>query len=90
MFKYESVIILKPNVSEEEKTRIINKVKEIVNVTETNDLGVRRLAYEAKGNKEAHYIQFFFEDEKEKTIEVEKYYRLDEKILEFMIVRIDD
>ena len=91
MNKYESVIIVNPNVDEaglkalEEKfTGLINangKVEEVV------DLGKRKLAYEIQKNKEAYYVQFNFESKPEAIAELERIYRITDEILKFITIK---
>ena len=91
MNKYESVIIINPNVDEagikalEEKfTGIINENGKVENVT---DMGKRKLAYEIKKNKEAYYVQFDFEAKPESIAELERVYRITDEILKFIVVK---
>lgn len=91
MNKYESIIIVNPNVDEaglkalEEKfTGLINengKVEEVV------DMGKRKLAYEIKKNKEAFYVQFNFESKPEAITELERIYRITDDIMKYIIVK---
>ena len=91
MNKYESVIIVNPNVDEaglkalEEKfTGLINengKVEEVV------DLGKRKLAYEIQKNKEAYYMVFKFEANPTLIAELERVYRITDEVLKFITTR---
>ena len=91
MNKYESVIIINPNVDEaglkalEEKfTGLINKNGKVENVT---DMGKRKLAYEIKKNKEAYYMQFDFEAAPESIAELERIYRITDEVLKFIVIK---
>jgi len=87
MNRYESIIITKPTITEEEKISILKNVEEIVGVTEVIDIGIKKLAYEVKKHKEGYYIEFCINAEKEQITELEKYYRMEDLILKFMNVR---
>ncbi|MCI8273237.1 MAG: 30S ribosomal protein S6 [Clostridia bacterium] len=94
MNKYESIIIINPNLDEagvkalEEKfTGLINENGKVENVT---DMGKRKLAYEIKKNKEAYYIQFDFEAKPESITELERVYRITDDILKFIVIRKED
>ena len=89
MNRYESIIITKPTITEEEKISILKNVEEIVGVTEVIDIGIKKLAYEVKKHKEGYYIEFCINAEKEQITELEKYYRMEDLILKFMNVRED-
>ena len=91
MNKYESVIIVNPNVDEaglkalEEKfTGLINENGKVENVI---DMGKRKLAYEIKKNKEAFYVQFDFEAKPESIAELERVYRITDEILKFIVIK---
>lgn len=92
MNKYESIIILRPDYKEESKQEIIDKCKTLMkNIDEIEDIGIKKLAYEIKGNKEGYYIIFKdFEQTAEGIAEIERYYRLNETIIKFIVVRKDD
>ena len=91
MNKYESIVIINPNVDEaglkalEEKfTGLINengKVEEVVAI------GKRKLAYEIKKNKEAYYVQFNFEAKPDSITELERIYRITDEIIKFIVVK---
>ena len=91
MNKYESIIIVNPNVDEaglkalEEKfTGLINENGKVENVT---DMGKRKLAYEIKKNKEAYYMQFEFEAKPESIAELERIYRITDEVLKFIVIK---
>ena len=54
MNKYESVIIMKPDLTKSKLENVIVKVEskigEYANITAKDDYGIRRLAYEVKKN----------------------------------------
>ena len=91
MNKYESVIIINPNVDEaglkalEEKfTGLINengKVEEVV------DMGKRKLAYEIKKQQEGIYEVINFESKPEAIAELERIYRITDDIMKYIIVK---
>ena len=94
MNKYESVIIIKPNLDEEEIDNIIQKVKDIIeengSVTKIDNMGMKKLAYEIRKNKEGYYIVIYFEADPSIILELERYYRITENIIKFLTVRKDD
>ncbi len=94
MNKYESVIIIEPNLDEEEIDNIIQKVKDIIEengkVTQVDKMGMKKLAYEIKKNKEGYYVVIYFESDPSIIAELERYYRITENIIKFITVRKDD
>ena len=59
MNKYESIIIVNPNVDEEKLKELENTITSIVNkdgkMDKVEEMGKKRLAYEVKKNKEGIY-----------------------------------
>jgi small subunit ribosomal protein S6 len=93
MSKYESIIIVRPEVSDEARTALIEKFTGIINNGGTfesiDEIGMRKLAYEVKKQKEGYYILFNFEAETSKNLieELERNYRITDEILKFITVK---
>ncbi len=94
MNKYESVIIIEPNLDEEEIDNIIQKVRDIIeengSVTKVEKMGMKKLAYEIRKNKEGYYIVIYFEADPSIIAELERYYRITDDIIKYITVRKDD
>ena len=94
MNKYESVIIINPNVDEVGLKALQDKFTGLINengkVEEVKDMGKRKLAYEIKKNTEAFYMVFEFEAKPESIKELERIYRITDEILKFIVVRKED
>ena len=94
MNKYESVIIIKPSLEEKEQNEIIEKfeslIKENGELEKTDNLGIKKLAYEVKGNKEGLFVVFYFESEFDFIQELEKQYRIDDNVIKFIVVKMED
>ena len=94
MNKYESVIIIKLNLEDEEIEGIITKITDLINqdgeVTKVDKMGVKKLAYEISKCKEGYYITFDFKADPSIISELERYYRITENIIKFINIRKDD
>lgn len=94
MNKYESVIIIRPNLEEGEIEGIITKITDLINqdgeVTKVDKMGVKRLAYEISKCKEGYYIVIYFEADPSIISELERNYRINENIIKFITIRKDD
>ena len=94
MNKYESVIIISPNLDEREIEGIVTEITDLINqdgeVTKVEKMGIKKLAYEIKKNKEGYYIIFYFEAKADVIFELERNYRINENIIKFITVRKDD
>lgn len=94
MNKYESVIIIEPNLKEKQLEDILekvtNKIKEFSKNCEITRIGKRKLAYEIKHNKEGYYVLIEFETEDKQAIpEIERLYRITDEIMKFIVVKKD-
>lgn len=96
MNQYETVILLKPSLSEDNikktKTKIENKINQAGKVTKNEDIGIKKLAYEIQKNKEAYYVVYEYETDKstkESVNKIEAFYRTLEEVLKFITVRKD-
>ena len=95
MNEYESVIIIKPNITKAEESRVIsnikNKISELAKITKQEDIGTKKLAYEIKKFKEGHYLLFEFEVIEKEAVNVipkiEQFYRITDEIIKYIIVR---
>lgn len=86
MNKYESVIILNPKVEDKDIERITDEIATLVKVTHTDILGLKKLAYEIKGNIEGYYIVIYFNGTSEDVRILEKYYREEDLIIKFITI----
>ena len=93
MNKYESVIIINPNITEGAIKALESKYTGLINengkVESFENQGKKRLAYEIKKNTEAIYVLVNFEAKPDSVAELERNYRIDDNILKFIIVRKD-
>ena len=91
MNKYESIIIINPNVDEAGIKALEDKFTGLINangsVTEVENMGKKKLAYDIKKNKEAYYMVFKFEANPTLIAELERVYRITDEILKFIVVK---
>ena len=94
MNKYESIIIIGQNVEEEGIKSLITRFTDLINtegkVSNVNEMGARRLAYEIGKNTEGYYVVFEFEAKPELIAELERNYRITDEIVKFIVVRKDE
>lgn len=91
MNKYESVIIVNPNLEEESVKNLIKKFSDLINtdgtVASVEEMGKRKLAYEIKKQKEGFYIVFKFEANPELISELERNYRITDEVMKFIVIK---
>lgn len=94
MNKYESVVIVNPNLEEESVKSLINKFSDLINtdgkVDSVEELGKKKLAYEIKKQKEAYYLIFKFESNPELISELERNYRITDEVIKFIVVKEEE
>ena len=95
MRRYETTYILRPNLGEEQFSEVIERTNDIV----TNDggaiinlerLGNRKLAYEIKKEILGQYIYFDFAAPGKTIHEMERIFRIDDRVLRFLTVKLAD
>ena len=94
MNKYESVIIINPNLESEAIKALIEKISNLINnngkVSSVEEVGKKRLAYEIKKNKEGYYIIIKFEANPEFISELERVYRITDEVMKFIVVKEEE
>lgn len=91
MNKYESIIIVNPNVDEAGLKALEEKFTGLINengkVESVENMGKKKLAYEIKKFTEATYMLFNFEAKPESIAELERVYRITDTVIKFIVVR---
>ena len=94
MNKYESVIIVNPNVDEEGIKALEKKFTDILNndgkLEKIDNLGKRKLAYEVKKNNEGIYLVLTFEANADLIEELQRNYRITEEVIKFIVIKIEE
>lgn len=94
MNKYESVVIINPNVDEEAIKGLVQKFTDLINtdgkVEKVDELGKRKLAYEVQKNKEGYYLVFCFESNPNLISELERIYRITDEVIKFMSIKVEE
>ncbi len=91
MRDYETIFILDPVLDEDQVKEEIDKVESLIGsldgeVIETEAGGKRRLAYEIERNREGYYTMISFRLNPSSLGELERGYKLNEKVLRYIIV----
>ena len=91
--EYELTVILKPELSEEKLTAVIENVKKFITgkggtISDTKSWGKRRLAYPIKHSVEGNYILFKFTMKPNQNRELETNLRISEDVLRHLLVKL--
>ncbi len=94
MNRYETIFIMKNDITEEQKNNIISTIKNHLNekgkIIKEKDLGQKKLAYECRTYKEGRYYSIEFDAKTEAITELERMYRINDDILKFIVLRKND
>lgn len=92
MNKYELAVVVSAKLEDDERAATIEKVKEYITrfggtVTNVDEWGKKRLAYEIQKMREAFYYFVKFESDSTCPNEVEKSIRIMENVVRFLCVK---
>lgn len=92
---YESAVLINAALEDEQIDSVISRIKEtIVNnggeIREIENWGRKRLAYMVKKSKIGYYVFFRFNAPSSIVSKLERTYVLDEHILRFLTVKLDN
>lgn len=92
---YESIIIIRQDVSSVEVDKIANDFAQIVkdykgNVIKTEYWGLRQLAYEIENNKKGHYYFMGIEANNDLLKELDRKIKLSESVIRSSMVKVDE
>jgi len=91
MRNYELMILLDPNLQEEEISALLKEVQQTIannqgKIIKVNQWGKRTLSYDIKKFREAFYVIIDFELEPENIANIEKSIKFEEKIIRYLLV----
>ena len=95
MRDYELVVIISPEVADEEITATLEKINRFIgerggSITEVSQWGRRKLAYPIKNFMEGSYVLTHFQMEPGLTADLEANLGMLEEILRHLLVRLSD
>lgn len=95
MNKYELAVVVSAKTEDDERTATLERVKEIITkhggtITNIDEWGKKRLAYEVRKMREAFYYFIQFDGESTVPGEVESRVRLMENVVRYLVVRQDE
>ena len=91
---YELALVVNAKIEDEPRAAVVEKVKEYITrfggtVTEVDEWGKKRLAYEIQKMKEGFYYFVHFESDSVCPNEVEAHIRIMEPVIRYLCVRED-
>ena len=95
MNKYELAVVVSAKIEDEERAAVVDKCKALIErfggtITNVDDWGKKRLAYEVQKMKEAFYYFIQFEAESNVPGEIESRIRIMDNVIRYLCVRQDE
>ena len=94
MNKYELSLVVNAKIEDEVRTATVDKVKSLITtfggtITDINEAGKKRLAYEIQKMREGFYYFIQFDAEPEMPAELEQRLRIMDNVLSYLCVRLE-
>ena len=94
MNKYELALVVNAKIEDDERAAAVEKAKELIarfggTVTEVEDAGKKRLAYEIQKMREGFYYFIQFDAPTTCPAEIEKRVRILDNVIRYLCVRKD-
>jgi len=95
MRRYETIVIVDPDVPEDERNSLCDKIKDIIlqqngSLIEVEEWGVKRLAYEIRKKIRGYYLRLDYCGTGVVVDELERYFRINDRFLKFMTIMMAD
>lgn len=95
MKRYETIVIIDPDLSKEAEAPILERVNDLIpqlngKLIETDDWGIKKLAYDIKKKNRGHYVRLDFCGDGALVQEMERFFKIDDKVMKFMTVLLDE
>ena len=92
MNKYELALVVSAKIDDDARTAAVEKAKAIIEkaggtITNVDDWGKKRLAYEIQKMKEAYYYFIHFDAEADVPGEIEQRIRIMDNVIRYLCVR---
>ena len=95
MRRYETIVIIDPDLGEERRTPILERIRELVPqkgglLVEFDEWGARKMAYEIKKKKRGFYLRVDYCGRGDLVQEMERQFRIDDRVLKYMTILLED
>ena len=94
MKNYELVYVLRPNLDDESKEAVVNKVKDVVatdgEIVSIDTWGTKKLAYPIAKVTEGYYVLVNFKANRDLPKELDRNLKINENVIRHMIIAIEE
>jgi len=94
MRRYETIFILDPDVSEEQRGAVFGRLSDLMDQKSglqvaLDEWGARKLAYDIKKKHRGYYVRLDYCGSGELVDEIERFFRIDDRLLKYMTIVLD-
>ena len=94
MRRYETFVIIDPDISEEQRAPVIERSTDLITrenglTIKVDDWGTRKLAYEIKKKPRGYYVRLDYCGTAAIVDEMERFFRIDDRVMKYMTVLLD-
>jgi len=94
MRRYETIFIIDPDLSEEERTPLFERLKDLFPqhnglLVVIDEWGAKKLAYEIKKKARGYYVRLDYCGTGVLVNEIERFFRIDDRVLKYMTVLLE-
>ncbi len=95
MRRYETIFIVDPDLSEEERSPLFERLKPLFPQLDgflvmVDEWGTKKLAYEIKKKKRGYYVRLDYCGTGPLVSEIERFFRIDDRVLKYMTVLLEE
>lgn len=95
MNKYELAVVVSAKIEDEERAAVVDRCKALIErfggaITNVDEWGKKRLAYEIRKMREGFYYFIQFDAEPTVPAEIESRVRIMDHVLRYLVVRADE
>ena len=94
MRRYETIVIVDPDLGEEQRGTVFDKIRELIPhmgglLVEFDEWGGRKLAYEIKKKQRGYYVRMNYCGSGDLVSEMERQFRIEDRVMKYMTVLLD-
>jgi small subunit ribosomal protein S6 len=95
MRRYETIFIVDPDLSDEERSPLFERLKPLFPQLDgflvmVDEWGSKNLAYEIKKKKRGYYVRLDYCGAGPLVNEIERFFRIDDRVLKYMTVLLEE
>ena len=93
MRRYETIFIVRPNVTEDEIDAVISRTSSVIEgdggtIIKIDKWGLKKLAYLIKKESQGYYVYIDYAGIPASVAEIERLFRIDDKVLKYLTVKL--